>query len=405
MTEAATDSTTRPTEEEAAPDRNVGNRPRVLQVLPALETGGVARGAIDVAASLAQAGGTSLVASAGGPLVYDLEKIGLRHITLPLNSKNPLVMHRNAGELTSLIYDNKINIVHARSRAPAWSALYAARRAGAQFVTTYHGTYNSGSGLKKLYNSVMTRGVRTIAISDFIAGHVQDIYRVEAPRLVTIPRGINTENFDPANVSAERVIQLVNAWRLPDGVPVIMLPGRLTRWKGQAVLIKALARMERRDLCCVLVGSDQGRTRYRSELEELTSSLGLGEIVRIVDHCRDMAAAYMLADVVVSASTDPEAFGRVTAEAQAMGRPVVATEHGASRETIVPDRTGWLVPPNNPDALARALEVALNIDAPTRQALADQARRHVVENLTVELMCERTLAVYDSIVGSSPSVA
>lgn len=403
MTEAVTDFITRPTREEAAPGAGIG--PRVLQILPALETGGVARGAVDIATSLARAGGVSIVASAGGPLVYDLEKVGIRHITLPLDSKNPLVMHRNAGELTALIYDNKIDIVHARSRAPAWSALFAARRTGAQFVTTYHGTYNGGSGLKKLYNSVMTRGGRVIAISHFIARHVQETYRLEPDRLVTIPRGINTEHFDPANVSAERVIQLVNAWRLPDGVPVVMLPGRLTRWKGQAVLIKALDHLETRDLCCVLVGSDQGRTRYRSELEQLTSSLGLGGVVRIVDHCRDMPAAYMLADVVVSASTDPEAFGRVTAEAQAMGRPVVATEHGASRETIVPDHTGWLVPANNPDALARALHVALSIDAATRQAFAQRARSHVTENLTVELMCERTLALYDSLVGKASSMA
>ena len=401
MTEAATDSITRPTREEMERSGKKGGGPRVLQILPALETGGVARGAVDVAAALAQAGGSSIVASAGGPLVYDLEKIGIRHVTLPLDSKNPLVMHRNAGELTAHIYDNKIDIVHARSRAPAWSALFAARRAGIHFVTTYHGTYNGGYAAKKFYNSVMARGRRVIAISDFIAGHIQETHRVEAERLVTILRGINTEHFDPSTVSAERVIQLVNAWRLPDGLPVIMLPGRLTRWKGQAVLIKALAHLKGRDLCCVLVGSDQGRTRYRTELEQLTNSLHLGGVVRIVDHCRDMPAAYMLADVVVSASTDPEAFGRVTAEAQAMGRPVVATEHGASKETIIPDQTGWLVPAGDPTALAQALDEALSIDAAARQTLAESARRHVLQHLTVELMCGRTLELYDSLVGKA----
>ena len=404
MTEAATDSTTRSTPAEAASGDSVERAPRVLQILPALEPGGVARGAVDVATALAQAGGASVVASAGGPLVYDLEKMGVRHVTLPLYSKNPLVMHRNARELTAVIRDYDIGIVHSRSRAPAWSADFAARRTGAHFVTTFHGAYDGATGLKRLYNSVMTRGRRVIAISDFIAGHVRDVYRVEPERLVTIPRGINTENFDPVNVSAERVIQLVNAWRLPDGVPIVMLPGRLTRWKGHAVLIEALARLERRDLCCVLVGSDQGRTRYRSELEQLTNSLGLGGVVRIVPHCRDMPAAYMLADVVVSASTKPEAFGRVTAEAQAMGRPVVATEHGASRETIVPGETGWLVPPSKPEALAQALGRALDIDADTRSTLAERARRYVTENLTVELMCERTLAAYESLM-SEPSVS
>jgi glycosyltransferase involved in cell wall biosynthesis len=404
MTEAKTDCITQPAREEAGQEPRARRGARVLQVLPAMEAGGVARAATDIAAALAKAGGASFVASSGGPLVYDLEKIGLRHITLPLDSKNPLVMYRNAGKLTELIYDNNIDIVHARSRAPAWSALLATRRAGCHFVTTYHGTYNGGCGLKNLYNSVMTRSGRIIAISDFIADHVQENYSLETSRLVTIPRGINTENFDPVNVSAERVIQLVNAWRLPDGVPVVLLPGRLTRWKGHPVLLRALALMERRDLCCVIVGSDQGRTQYRTELENLTNSLGLGEVVRIVDHCRDMAAAYMLADVVVSASTDPEAFGRVTAEAQAMGRPVVATEHGASGETIIPDQTGWLVPHNNPDALARALEVALAIDAPTRQDLADRARRFITENLTVELMCGRTLDLYGSLIDSESVV-
>ena len=406
MVEATTHSIIRLVEEKVALMEGVKiySQPRVLQVLPALVAGGVSRGAVDVASAHSRAGGMSLVVSAGGSSVYNLEKAGIRHIALPLDSKNPTVMHRNASRLAALIYDNKIDIVHARSRAPAWSAMFAARRTGAQFITTFHGTYNCDNSLKKLYNSVMTRGRRVIAISDFIASHVRDTYSVDPSCLVTVQRGINTENFDPAKVSAERIMQLVSAWRLPDGVPLIMLPGRMTRWKGHAVLIKALANLNRNDLCCILVGSDQGRIRYRQELENLTESLSLGGVVRIVDHCNDMPAAYMLADVVVSASTDPEAFGRVTAEAQAMGRPVVATEHGASRETIISDETGWLVPPNNPLALAEALEVALNIDAATRQSLAERARRNVVKNLTVELMCERTLAVYDSLMREASGV-
>ena len=369
----------------------------MLQVLPALEPGGVARGAIDVATALAKAGGASIVASAGGPFVHDLEKMDVRHVTLPLESKNPLVVRRNVGALTAVVRDNDIGVVHARSRAPAWSAVFAARRTGAHFVTTFHGAYSGGAGPKRLYNSVMARGRRVIAISDFIARHVSDVYRVEPERLVTIPRGVDTQAFAPANVDAERVVRLADAWRLPDGVPVVMLPGRLTRWKGHAVLIAALARLGRRDLCCLFVGSDQGRARYRGELAEMANSLGLGDMVRIVDHCRDMPAAYMLADVVVSASTSPEGFGRITAEAQAMGRPVIATEHGGSRETIIPDETGWLTPPGDPGALARALDRALDIDGDARRVLAARARRHVTENLTVELMCERTLAVYESL--------
>ena len=377
----------------------------MLQVLPALEPGGVARGAIDVATALAKAGGASIVASAGGPFVRDLERMDVRHVALPLDSKSPLVMRRNVGALMAVVRDNDIGIVHARSRAPAWSAVFAARRTGAHFVTTFHGAYSGATGPKRLYNSVMARGRRVVAISDFIARHVSDVYRVEPERLVTVPRGIDTRTFDPANVDAERVVRLAGAWRLPDGVPVVMLPGRLTRWKGHAVLIAALARLERRDVCCVLVGSDQGRARYRGELERLTDSFGLGGTVRIVDHCRDMPAAYMLADAVVSASTSPEAFGRVTAEAQAMGRPVVATGHGASRETVVPGETGWLVPPGDPEALARALDRVLRVDPDARRVLAARARRHVTENLTVELMCERTLAVYGSLTDEASAPA
>ena len=405
MTGAATDLITRAGPAETESRRGAGGALRVLQVLPALEPGGVARGAIDVATALAKAGGASIVASSGGQFVHDLEKMDVRHVTLPLKSKNPLVMRRNVGALMAVVRDNDIGIVHARSRAPAWSAVFAARRTGAHFVTTFHGAYGAGAGPKRLYNSVMARGRRVIAISDFIARHVGDVYRVEPERLVTIPRGIDTRTFDPVNVCAERVARLANAWRLPDGVPVVMLPGRLTRWKGHAVLIAALARLGRRDLRCVLVGSDQGRARYRGELERLAGSCGLGGMIRIVGHCRDMPAAYMLADVVVSASTRPEAFGRVTAEAQAMGLPVVATEHGASRETIVPDETGWLVPPGDPAALARALDRTFRVDPDARRVLAARARRRVTENLTVGLMCERTLAVYESLTDEASAPA
>jgi glycosyltransferase involved in cell wall biosynthesis len=373
--------------------------PAVLQVLPALDTGGVERGTVDVAAALARAGGRSFVASAGGQMVHEIERAGATHVTLPLNSKNPLVMHRNAADLAALVYDNGIDIVHARSRAPAWSAWSAARRTRRHFLTTFHGTYNAGNPLKRAYNAVMTRGERVIAISGFIARHVATVYRVDPARIVTIPRGVNTGSFDPAHVSAERVIQLATNWRLPDGMPVVMLPGRLTRWKGQTVLIEAIARLGRRDVCCLLIGSDQGRTGYREELENLIRTRDLGGVVRVIDHCRDMPAAYMLADVVVSASTDPEAFGRVAVEAQAMGRPVVVSDHGASRETVREGETGWFFPPGDVAALAGALSEALALAPDRRQAMASRARRHVETNFTVDLMCRRTIALYAEITG------
>ncbi|HXQ67274.1 MAG TPA: glycosyltransferase, partial [Alphaproteobacteria bacterium] len=284
--------------------RSEGRRPVVLQVLPALGQGGAERGCVDVAVALAAAGGMALVASRGGALERELARAGAVHITLPLDSKNPLVMRANVGRLVSLIERYDVDIVHARSRAPAWSAFAAARRTGRAFLTTFHGTYNERGYLKRLYNSVMVKGDLVIAISHHIAELIIARYKIDPARVRLIPRGIDLDFFDPTNVSPPRLVQLMQAWRLVDGMPVVMLPGRLTRWKGQSVLIEALARLGRKDIRCVLVGSDQGRGGYRHELEELITARGLGGVVHIVDHVRDMPAAYMLADVVVSASTD-----------------------------------------------------------------------------------------------------
>jgi len=222
------------------PDRAAA--PVILQVLPALVTGGVERGTVDIAAAIAEAGWTPLVASSGGPMVHELDRLKVRHIELPLASKNPLVVRENIERLIKVIADNKVDIVHARSRAPAWSASIAAARAGVHFVTTFHGTYNLGwLGLKHAYNKVMTKGERVIAISDFIARHIETVYRVDPARIRVVPRGIDLTRFDPNRVSPERIIQLAQKWRLVDGQRVVMLPGRLTRWKGQEVLIEALA--------------------------------------------------------------------------------------------------------------------------------------------------------------------
>ena len=388
-----------PTNQARGMPRTGARVPVVLQVLPELVTGGVERGTVDVASAVVAKGWVSIVASAGGPMVGDLERAGVEHITLPLQSKKPWTMHRNAGALTELIFDRKIDIVHARSRAPGWSALIAARRIGTHFVTTYHGTYNATNPIKNLYNSVMARGEKVIAISDFIAAHIQQRHRLDPSKIVTIHRGIDTGLFDPKSVSAERIIQLATAWRLQDGMPVVMLPGRLTRWKGQSILIDALQHLGRDDVRCLLVGSDQGRTGYRHELDKLVHARNLDHVVHVVDHCRDMPAAYMLADVVISASTDPEGFGRVVVEAQAMGRPVVASDHGGARETVRPGLTGWLVPPGDPKALATAISEAISMDAGARARMAVAARAHVAEQFTVERMRSATIDLYQDILG------
>ena len=368
--------------------------PAVLQVLPAMNGGGVERGVVDVAAALTAAGWRAIVASAGGPMVRELLRAGALHVTLPIDGRNPFLMRRNARFLVAVTREHRVDLIHARSRAPAWAARSAALQMRLPFVTTFHGYYSHGNPLKRYYNSVMTRGDRVIAISRFIEKHLHKVYRVDESKIVVIPRGINSTVFDPAAVSAPRIARLAKTWRLPEGVPVIMLPGRLTRWKGHRVLLESLPKLTRREFVCVVVGAARGHERYVRELEALVAARKLESVVRFVDHEADMAAAYMLADVVVSASTDPEAFGRVTAEAQAMGRPVVATSHGGTMETVVPGETGWMVPPGDPDSLARALDQALDLNAVGRDFLARRARNHILRNFSLQGMCASTLDVY-----------
>ncbi len=375
-------------------------QPVILQILPSLVTGGVERGAVDMAKAIAGQGWRSVVASEGGPMVREILRSGAEHVTLPVASKNPYVMWKNIGRLEALIKEIGADIVHARSRAPAWSSYFAARRAGVHFMTTFHGTYNLGFfGLKRRYNSVMAKGERVIAISNFIAEHIQRLYGVAHDRIRVIHRGIDQTVFDPTRVSQERIIALAQKWRLPDGYKVIMLPGRLTRWKGQEVLIEALGILGRHDIRCLLVGSDQGRTGYRAELTKLIAARDLTDVVHIVDECGDMPAAYMLTDVAISASTDPEAFGRVVVEAQAMGRAIIATDHGAPRETILPGETGWLVPPNDPRALAAALDTFLGLSDERRMEMAETAQDFARRHFTRDAMCDATLNVYRELLG------
>jgi glycosyltransferase involved in cell wall biosynthesis len=385
-----------PIDDSTAVAGSKGRPPAVLQIVPSLVSGGAERGTVELAAALVAEGWTSYVASSGGPLQRELVRAGASHVTLPLASKNPLVMRRNTTALTNLIRELGVDIVHARSRAPAWSAWTATRATGRHFVTTFHNAYGAGAALKRRYNSIMARGERVIAISRFVADHAASVYGVGPDRLRTIPRGVDLDTFDPARVAAQRMVALARQWRLPDGAPVVMLPGRLTRWKGGLDFIAAIAALGRRDMCCVLVGSEQ-RRGFRRELEAAIERQNLAGLFRIAEGCRDMPAAYMLADVVVSASSDPEGFGRVIVEAQAMGRPVIATDHGGARETILPGVTGWLVPPHDPPALAKAISGALSLGAGERYALARRAIAHIAANFTREMMCARTMDVYEEL--------
>ncbi|MCL4678317.1 MAG: glycosyltransferase family 4 protein [Alphaproteobacteria bacterium] len=371
--------------------------PVIMQIIPELGAGGAEQGCIDIAAEIVRAGARSIVVSNGGYRVPELLRVGATHINLPVHSKNPVVMWRNIARLQKLIRQNKVNIVHARSRAPAWSALKACKGTDAHFITTCHAPYNISGEAKRMYNRSIAQGEIVIAISNFVAKYLMDNYAVDPAKIRVIPRGIPIERFHPTAVTAERLISLSRELRIPEGANIIMLPGRLTRWKGHHILIEAIEKLEREDIFCLLIGADQGRTEYRKELEETITAKNLGSKIRIVDHCNDMPAAYMLSTVVVSASTDPEGFGRIPVEAQAMGRPVVATDHGGAQETILRGQTGWLVPPGDPAALAKAIGEALSLNPMQRAVLATRSMSHVAANFTRERMAEQTLGVYAEI--------
>jgi glycosyltransferase involved in cell wall biosynthesis len=372
----------------------------ILQVIPKLDQGGAERATVDIARALRGAGFRALVASEGGALESELAQAGGGLVRMNVASKNPLVILWNALRLARLIRWEDVSLIHARSRAPAWSALLAARITGIPFVTTYHGIYNAKSGLKRWYNSVMARGDAVIANSEWTARHIRETYAFIPKNLVTIPRGIEFERFDPTRVPQIEVSALRHRWA--NGVPdarIVLLPGRLTRWKGQAVFLEALGLLAKfgrlpRNARAVMVGEDQGRTSFVAELEALIAQHGLQKVALIAGGCDNMPAAYLASDIVVSASTDPEAFGRVTAEASAMGRPVIATDHGGSQETVLRGKSGLLVPPGDAAALADAIHDLLSRSPEALAAMGAAGRAHIAANFTLETMCRDTLTVY-----------
>lgn len=371
----------------------------ILQVLPAMVNGGVERGTIEIADAIVSAGGRALVASSGGPNIARLERVGAQHFQLPMASKKPWTIIGNCRRLIRLIKAENVSLVHARSRAPAWAAEPAARATGVPFVTTYHGTYNEGSWLKKRYNRIMVSSDRVIAISQFIADLIKQRYGTLDAQIRIIHRGADLNAFNPSAVGAGRLLNLQKTWGIQEDTRVILLPGRLTRWKGQSTLIAAFAALKARqdvsDVAVVLAGDAEGRTGYWEELHRQCRTLGLsGREIVFAGQCNDMPAATMLADVVVSASVEPEAFGRVMAEGGAMGKPVIASRIGAAPEIIREGETGWLVPPASPDALADALQTALSLLPEEREQLAHRARERISASFSVASMSQKTLAVY-----------
>jgi glycosyltransferase involved in cell wall biosynthesis len=387
-------------------------KPVILQVIPSLGTGGAERTTIEVAEAVTMAGGTALVASEGGRLTEELTQAGGEPILFPAGAKNPLKILANARSLEKLIANRSVDLVHARSRAPAWSALLAARRAGIPFVTTYHGIYNQKSALKSWYNSVMARGKLVIANSHYTAGVVRARHGTPEERLWIIPRGVDLARFSPDAVTGERIAAIRRGWGVADGVRIVLLAARLTRWKGQVTAIGAVAQLASRsdlgNVVFVLAGDDQGRAAYRDELRRRIAEHDLERRVILPGHCVDMPAAFAASELVLVPSIEAEAFGRSSIEAQAMGCPVVVSRHGALPETLIdaagaaPEQTptGWTFPVGDEQALAAAIATALGLSPAERRRMADAARRHAA-SFSKEALQTRTLQVYDTLLGSS----
>ncbi|XBQ16742.1 MAG: glycosyltransferase family 4 protein [Oceanicaulis sp.] len=369
----------------------------ILQVIPELDAGGAERTTIEIAQAVAEAGGTCLVASCGGRLEAELEAAGGELVRLDMKTKNPLAVWRNAARLADLIEARGVDLVHARSRAPAWSAYWAAKRTGRPFVTTYHGIYRARSGLKRWVNSVMARGDRVIANSEFTAAHVRDEHGVGEDRLRVIPRGVDLQRFDPERVPAETVAAMRARWGVADGELAVLLPGRLTEIKGQAFLIDALADFDRRDAVrLVCAGDAQGRESYRTELAETAERSGVK--LALPGHETDMPTAYKAADLVVCPSVKPETFGRTVAEAQAMGAPVIAADHGGMREVVEDGVTGWRAAPSDAQAWRAAIAAALDAGPAAREEMSKAARARVVTLFSDRALKQATLQVYRELI-------
>ncbi len=386
----------------------------ILQIVPRLEAGGAERTTIDVARAITDAGGKAIVVAEQGGMVPELKAVGGHYIAMKAASKNPLQMLKTAIALTALVKKEGVDIIHARSRAPAWPALWAARFTGTPFVTTYHGIYSQTNALKAFYNSAMTRSDVIIANSAMTADLVAKRAPTARQRITTIYRGTDMTAFAPCAVSPQRRDTLQTNWGLqPEDAnrPLILNIARLTGWKGQEVLIEAMDQVLKADSqnqpLLILAGGSQDNTTYETRLRQIIETRGLNQHIRLVGHCDDVPAALSLATCLVVASTREEAFGRAAVEAGAASVPTIATDHGGARETIqappeVDDanRTGWRVPPGDVAALAQALRTVLAMEPEMRTTIGARARRFVSEHFSLQSMCAQTLQVYGALLSA-----
>jgi len=378
---------------------------KVLQVIPKLGFGGAETGCYDIAHYLPENDCKSFIVTSGGELIKFINKEKVKLIRLPVHSKNPILIFLNMLILVGIILFFNISIVHARSRAPAWSCLFATKLTGRKFVTTFHGTYNFSGKIKKFYNSVMVRSDLIIAGSNFIFSHIKENYSEFLKfqkKFLVIFRGINVDYFDPSTKLETEEKSLLQKWEINKEKKIILVPGRLTSWKGQQLLIEAinLVKIELgyEAFNVVILGSDQGRNLYKKKLISLTEKYHLTNQIKFIDNCKDMALAYKVSDIVISPSIEPEAFGRVAVEAQSMEKLIIASNIGGSNETIIDEKTGFLFEAGNVNALSKKIIRAITMDENSIQLIGKEGRKNVIKKFNVEKMCFSTYSEYKRLI-------
>ena len=374
---------------------------KVLQVIPKLGYGGAETGCYDIAHYLPENNCESFIATSGGELLKFVDNKKVKVIKLPVNSKNPLLILFNSLALIWIILYNNISIVHARSRAPAWSCYFATIITGRKFVTTFHGTYNFKNTFKKFYNSVMVKSHLTIAGSNFIFNHINENYQgflKNKNKLLVVFRGINLEYYNPKNVSEKKILNLKRDWGIEEDKFKVLLPGRLTHWKGQTNFIEALNILiedyKNDKFQAIILGSDQGRNVYKKKLQSLIDRYNINKKIKFIEHCKDMPLAYAISDIVISSSIEPEAFGRVSVEAQAMEKPIIASKLGGSMETIINNKTGILYKFDDPRELAKSINSFMEMDKWALNIMGVEGRKNVMKKFDVDKMCQSTFNEY-----------
>jgi glycosyltransferase involved in cell wall biosynthesis len=378
---------------------------KVLQVIPKLGYGGAETGCYDIAHYLPENGCKSFIVTSGGDLTKFINKEKVKLIKLPVHSKNPLLILLNTLALIFIIIFNNITIVHARSRAPAWSCLFATKITRRKFVTTFHGTYNFNNKLKRFYNSVMVKSNLIIAGSNFIFSHIKNNYSDYLDiknKLLVIFRGINVDYFDHTTKTEIEEKKLLKNWGIEENKKIILLPGRLTSWKGQELFLEAInmvnIQLGYEAFYAVILGSDQGRDLYKKKLIRLSEQYRMTKQVKFIDHCKDMALAYKVCDIVVSSSIEPEAFGRVAVEAQSMQKVIIASDIGGSNETVINEKTGYLFESGNAKSLSDKILKVLNLDETTINTIGIEGRKNIVSKFNVEKMCFSTYSEYKKLI-------